>query len=139
MAKYVFEILDEVTKAKSKADKVAILKKNESWPLKDVLRGTYDSTVKWGLPGGEPPYTPSEAHNHPATLFREFKKFGYFIENSGKARGVPKFKIEQLFIGLIEGSHPEDAKVVIDMINKSTRKGLTRPVIQEAFPGLLRD
>jgi hypothetical protein len=44
-----------------------------------------------------------------------------------------------MFIGLIEGIHPEDAKLVIGMIAKNPPKGLTRPLVKEAFPGLLRD
>ena len=48
-------------------------------------------------------------------------------------------KRENIFIGLIEGIHPSDAKLVIDMINKRVPKGLTREIVQEAFPGLLKD
>jgi hypothetical protein len=40
---------------------------------------------------------------------------------------------------LIEGIDPEDAKLVINMINKEKPNGITRPVIEEAFPGLLQD
>jgi hypothetical protein len=33
--------------------------------------------------------------------------------------------------------HPKDAELVIAMINKETPKGLTRPLVKEAFPGLI--
>ena len=46
---------------------------------------------------------------------------------------------ESIFIGILEGVHPEDAKLVISMINKEKIKGLSRPVIEEAFPNLLKD
>ena len=45
--KLVFEVLEEVKKKKKKDEKVKILKDNDSWALKDVLRGTYDSTIHW--------------------------------------------------------------------------------------------
>lgn len=51
MAKFVFEVLEEVAKKKSKKDKVEILKNNESWALKDIIRGSMDSRVVWLLPG----------------------------------------------------------------------------------------
>ena len=52
---------------------------------------------------------------------------------------MQKYKREQIFIGILEGVHPEDAKIVISMINKQNIKGLSRPVVEEAFPGLLQD
>ena len=55
MKKYVFEVLSDVAKAKAKADKINILKENETWALKDIIRGSMDTTVKWSLPEGEPP------------------------------------------------------------------------------------
>ena len=50
---------------------------------------------------------------------------------------MPKYKREQIFIGILEGVHPEDAKVVLSMINKEKLKGITEPVVKEAFPNLL--
>lgn len=138
MVKYIFEILNEVSKAKSKQDKVAILKQNESWALKDVIRGSMDNTVQWLLPKGEVPYTPSGEHNHPTNLLRENTKFTYFVRG-GKGMKVKAYKRESIFLGMLEGIHPEDAKICINMINKSAPKGLTKPIVEEAFPGLLRD
>ena len=138
MSKYVFEILEEVGKQRNRDDKVKILRENETWALKDIIRGTMDSKVTWNLPEGEPPYTASAPHNHPANLIRENVKFKYFVKG-GEGDQMPKVKREQIFIGLLEGIHPEDAKVVLSMINKKNLKGITRPVVEEAFPNLLRD
>jgi len=45
-----------------------------------------------------------------------------------------------LFIEILEAIHPEDAKLVVAMIaKKKTVKTLTRPIVNEAFPGLLKD
>ena len=138
MNKYVFEILEEVGKQRNRNDKVKILKQHESWALKDVIRGSMDSTVVWNLPEGQPPYTPSPAHHHPANLIRENTKFRYFVKG-GEGDKMLKVKREQIFIGMLEGIHPEDAKVVLSMINKKNIKGITRPVVEEAFPNLLQD
>jgi len=134
----VHEVLEAVSKKKSKAEKIKVLKDNESWALKDIIRGSMDSTVKWNLPEGTPPYKPSRAESAPTNLLKENSKFANFVQG-GKGSKLPAFKREQMFIGLIEGIHPEDAKLVVDMINKKTPKGLTRPLVKEAFPGLLRD
>jgi|TARA_B100000212_G_scaffold331642_1_gene299086 hypothetical protein len=137
MNKYLFEVMQEVAKAKKKTDKVSILKQNETWALKDIIRGSMDKTVKWSLPDGEPPYTPAESHNHPTDLRRQNVKFKFFVQ--GMFMDTPKFKKERMFLEMIEGVHPEDAKLVIGMINKETPKGITRAVVEEAYPGLLQD
>lgn len=135
---YVYEVIEKVQKAKAKADKISILKENETWALKDILRGTYDSTVKWILPPGEPPYTPNDGHNAPSNLLKRNKDFAYFAKGGPGGR-LPAYKREKIFIGLIESIDPKDARLVISMINKEKLKGITRPVIEEAFPGLLQD
>lgn len=137
LMKLVHEVLEEVSKKKSKKDKVAILKENETWALKDVIRGSMDPTVKWHLPGGTPPYTAAEEHNCPANLHRENVKFAYIVKG-GKGEILPSFKRENIFIGMLEGVHPKDAELLVAMINKETPKGLTKAVVEEAFPGLLK-
>jgi hypothetical protein len=138
MRKYVYEVLDEVSKKRNQADKVKVLRDNESWALKDIIRGSMDSTVKWNLPAGQPPYTPSGEHNHPANLIRENVKFKYFAKGGPGDKMIP-VKRETIFLGLIEGIHPKDAALVIAMINKEKPDGLSRPIVEEAFPGLLKD
>lgn len=135
----IFEILRKVDKQRHKADKVKVLKENETWALKDIIRGSMDSNIKWKLPGGTPPYTPCEEHNYPASLHREHKQFVYFVQGQNKCESLPAYKREKLFLGMLEGIHPQDALVLIDMINKKTPKGITRPIVEEAFPGLLTD
>ena len=138
MVKLVHEVLTEVGSRKKKTDRIQILKQNESWALKDIIRGSMDSTVEWNLPGGDPPYTPCEVHNAPTNLLRENKQFRYFVKGGpGDKMNAPKR--ENIFIGLIEGIDPLDAKLVVDMINKRIPKGITREIVQEAFPGLLKD
>ena len=136
--KLVYEVLDEVKKSRKKEDKVRILKENESWALKDIIKGSMDESVQWNLPGGSPPYDPSEGHNAPTNLFREHKKFKYFVKGVPASDSMNPIKRETLFIGLIEGIHPEDAKLVIAMINKTKPAGLTKPLVDEAFPGLVK-
>ena len=58
--KYIFEILQEIAKTKKKEDKIKILKPMRVKALKDVIRGSMDKSLKWIIPDGDPPYTPSE-------------------------------------------------------------------------------
>lgn len=138
MRQYVFEVFESLNKKTKKEDKIKVLKENETWALKDIIRGSMDSTVVWNLPKGAPPYTAAPEHSHPANLLRENTKFAYFVKG-GKGDQMPAVKRESIFIGILEGVHPRDAELVISMINKETPKGLTRPIVKEAFPDLLKD
>ena len=47
-------------------------------------------------------------------------------------------KRESMFISLLEAIHPADAELVLNMIEKKPPcKGLTKKIIEEAYPGLL--
>jgi hypothetical protein len=137
LIKFVYEVIQEAQKAKTVEDKVAILKKNDSWALKDVLRGTYDEAVKWLLPEGQPPYTACEGHNAPSNLLRQNTNFKYFVDG-GPGKPMAPVKRESIFIKVIESIHPEDAKLVIGMINKQPIEGLSADVINTAFPNLVK-
>ena len=46
MVRPVYEVIRRTKNKRNKKDKANELKQNESWALKDILRGSYDSTVK---------------------------------------------------------------------------------------------
>ena len=44
-----------------------------------------------------------------------------------------------MFIEVLEAIHPQDAEIVIKMVAKKTPlKGLTKKLVQEALPDLIR-
>ena len=130
-----FEVLEKASKARSKEKKIKILQENETWALKDILIGTYSEEIEFNLPPGEPPYRASQPHNAPTNLQRKNTEFRYFFKG-GPGDKMSALKREGLFIGLLESVHPEDAKLVINMINKVKIQGITKNVVMEAFPGL---
>jgi hypothetical protein len=54
---FIFEILDVVSKQRTKAKKVEALKKYEEFALKVVLIWNFDESVVSALPEGEVPYS----------------------------------------------------------------------------------
>lgn len=135
--KYIYEVIDAAKEAKTKKEKIRILKENESWALKDVLKGTLDPKIQWELPGGVVPYEPAEEYNHPSNLLKENVKFKYFVKG-GPARDMANVKREMIFIGILEGIHPADALLLVSMINKeSFGGGITAKLVNEAFVGLV--
>jgi len=134
----IYEILEAAGKARSKAEKIKILKDHDSWALRDVLRATYDLKVEFLIPDGEPPYTPNRPESVPTNLLRKNVDFKYIVKG-GIREDMPSFKREKIYIGLLESIHPKDAKVVINMVNrKKPGNGITEKVVKEAFPSLIK-
>ena len=52
----ISEILDKVSKAKTKQNKVALLKEYDSPALRMVVKSSFDPKVTWALPDGEVPF-----------------------------------------------------------------------------------
>ena len=129
MAKYVYEVLEEARKAKTKEQKIKILKDNETFALKDILKGSYDDKVIFNLPEGTPPYKASEPYNHPSSWLRQNQQLKYFVKG-GPGDKMPAFKREAIFIGILESIHPQDAKHVVNMVNKTAPKGVTKAVAE---------
>jgi hypothetical protein len=133
----IFEILDGASKAKNKEERIAILRKYESWALKDVLRASYDKNVIFTVPTGAPPYEPNLPESTPSNLLRKNTDFAYIVKG-GSGDAMPAFKREKLYIGILESIHPKDAEIVVKMVNKKLGiPKITEKVVKEAFPGLI--
>lgn len=135
----IYEVFEKVGKAKTKDEKIKILRENETTALKDVLQGFYDTRVEWLLPtGSPPPYEPAAESSVPSNLLRQNVQFAYF-HSKGKGKDMIPLKRETLFIRLLESIHPKDAELVIAMINKKApAKTITKTIAEEAFPNLIK-
>ena len=130
------EVLDKVHKAKTKAQKVDILKQHNNASLRMVLKSSFDPKIKWAMPTGDVPFMPNDApagtdHTRLAT---EAKKLYHFIE--GADATTSKVKKETMFIQMLEGLHESEAKLVIAAKDKKLHqvyKGLSKDVVKEAF------
>jgi len=137
------EIFQQVSDAPIKADKIAILKKHESAALKALLAYTYDPRIDWMLPKGAPPYTPlDERLDQQTRLAQQIRKLYLFTAGPGPLNETQKnlkpIRREQLFVQILEGVDPNDAKVLLMMKDrKLLYKGLTRNLVAETFPDVV--
>ena len=130
------EILDKVHKAKTKDQKVSILKQNDSDGLRMVIKSSFDPKIKWSIPEGEVPYRANDvpAGTEHTVLAMESKKLWHFIK--GADAQTPQHKKEQMFIQMLEGLHDSEAKLLIAAKDKRIHqvyKGLSTNVVKEAF------
>jgi hypothetical protein len=136
----VFEVFENFTKQDSRAAKIEYLRKmcNEIPAVKDVCLGTFSDKIEFAFPDGKPPYTPNKEQSVPSSLRRLHKQFGDFVAGSNRFKKLGQVRAEMRFIQMLESIHADDALIVIDMINKkSPVKGLTKKIVEEAFPNLL--
>ena len=132
------EVLAKVSKQRTKAKKIQVLKENESLHLKSVLIWNFDDTVVSVLPEGPVPFDKNEApagteHTY---LAHEHKILYNFIEGGNDF--IKPVKREQLFLQLLEGLHSDEAEVICLMKDKklTDKYKVTKAVVSEAFPDI---
>ena len=135
--KLVPEVLELVRQAKTKQEKVEILRANTHPALRDILRIQFDADVISVLPEGAPPYEKDDAPagHSSSSLFRLHKRFKYFFKGP-VANQVKPIKRESLFIDALESMHPTESDLLVEAKDRKL-KGLTASLVNEAFPGLV--
>jgi len=132
----ISEVLQKVSNAKTKAEKVKILQDNNTQALRSILIWNYDESVVSLVPEGEVPYRPNEAPEgtEHTVLEKEHKKLYYFIK--GGDPNLKQFRREQMFIQMLEGLHSSEAELLClvkdGLLQKKYR--ITKAVVEEAFP-----
>ena len=139
---FIFEILDLVSKQRTKAKKIEVLKKYEELPLKVILIWNFDESVVSVLPPGDVPYTGYDDQNvykggvsakisaevrsmheigsfslgaadqQGHTTIRRESKHFYRFIKGGDD-GLNNLRRESMFINILEGLHPLEAEIVI--------------------------
>ena len=130
------EILDMVHKAKTKTQKVELLRKYKTDSLKMFLKAAFDPKIEWVFPKGEVPYTPNEspAGTEHTLLQQESKKLWRFIKGADNV--TRQSQKENMFFQMLEGLHESEAKLLINAKDKKLHqiyKGLSSNVVREAF------
>ena len=133
----VSEILDKFEVAKTREEKIAVLKNNVTDPLLVLLRLNYDHMLKMDLPDGETPFrkdTDKPIGNNESSLQLELRSFYVWLEPS---TNLPKLKKESLFVSLLEGIHWTEAEALClakDRKLHTKYKSLKEDMVREAFP-----
>ena len=139
---FVFEILDLVSKQRTKGKKIEVLRKYEEPSLKSILIWNFDESVISALPPGEVPYTGYDDQNAYSggvsgkiteevrsmhsqgnfslgvsdqqghTTIRREARHFYRFVKGGDD-GLNNLRRESMFINILEGLHPLEAEIVI--------------------------
>lgn len=132
----ISEILQKVSNAKTKAQKIKILQDYNTQALRSLLIWNYDESVISLLPEGEVPYRPNEAPagTEHTILEKEYTKLFNFIKGGNFDLKQPAR--ENMFIRMLEGLHESEAEVLCLVKDHNLQKKyrITEAVVKEAFP-----
>ena len=138
---FVFEVLDLVSRQRTKGNKVKVLQKHEDPSLKAVLIWNFDDSVVSVLPPGEVPYDGyDEQNSYSGTLstkisyeVRKMHESGDFSLGASDKQGrttirrefknfyhflkggndeMNNIRRETMFINILEGLHPLEAEIL---------------------------
>ena len=132
----VTEILQKVSSAKTKKEKVDLLQEYNNNGLRSILIINFDESLKFLLPEGEVPF---KANDAPAgtdhtRLDHEYK--GLYRYFKGGDSSLKSMRREQLFVQLLEGLHKDEAEMLVLACNKElqSKYRITKQAVSEAFP-----
>ena len=155
---FAFEVLDLVSRQRTKAKKIEVLKRYEDPSLKAILIWNFDESLVSILPEGEVPYTGYDEQNTYSggvsgkiseevrsmhaqgnfslgvsdgqghTTIRREFKHFYRFIRGGDD-GLNNLRRESMFINILEGLHPLEAEIVI--LCKDKRLGEVYKITQD--------
>jgi len=161
---FVFEVLELVSKQRTHAKKVEVLKTYEHDSLKSIFIWNFDESVISLLPEGPVPYADAKDQNvysgnlsdnlmreaaggESATrqdlggggrtsLRREYKNLYHYVK--GGNNGLSTIRRETMFINLLQGLHPKEAELLILTKDKklSTKYNIKFETVKEAYPDI---
>ena len=134
MQKSISWILNFASELSDNEEKIKCLRANAHPALLMILRYAYDPNIKWLLPEEDPEYKPLVGDGLDTMLYYEARKLYLFVEG-GNPNLTPE-KRQLLFVRLLEAIHPDDAKLLLSVKNKTLPYSLSKRLVKKAFPEL---
>lgn len=132
------EVLQKVSNAKTKKEKIKILQEFNTNALRMLLIINFDDSVVSMLPPGNVPYTPNEAPEgtEHTILEKEARLLHHFFKGGSN---VSQVKREQMFVQMLEGLNSGEAEALIKAKDKQIGKRwkITKATVSEAFPSIV--
>ena len=137
---YIHEVLKKTCEIKNREKRIEYLKNNAFKQVKTVLQLCYNDKIQLDLPKGKPPFRGASDGHTASRLKNAFKTIKYCVVGDP----TPRVKKEQIFIGILEGIHEEDALLLcaakdgtISHHDNKTYSKITRSLVEACFPEIL--
>jgi len=131
------EVLQKVSNAKTKKEKIALLKQFNTPALRMLFIVNFDESVVSLLPPGKVPYEPNQAPDgtEHTLLEKEARLLHHFFKGGSN---VSQNKRETMFIQMLEGLNSGEAEVLCLAKDKQIGKRwkITKACVSEAYPSI---
>ena len=131
------EVLQKVSNAKTKKEKIKLLQELNTQALRMLLIINFDDSVVSLLPPGDVPYTPNQAPagTEHTVLEKEARILHHFFKGGSNIKQV---KREQMFVQMLEGLSSGEAEALVLAKDKKIGKRwkITKAAVSEAFPSI---
>ncbi len=163
---FIFEVLDVISKQRTNAKKIELLKKYEDPSLKAIFIWNFDESLVSALPEGDVPYASTGEQNSfsgtvsdkvrdavgkmsemgsnslgmndqgKTTIRKEYKMFYNFIR--GGNDGLSSLRRETMFINILQGLHPLEAEILILVKDKKleSKYKISKDIVAQAYPDI---
>ena len=132
------EVLQKVSNAKTKKEKIKLLQEYNTNALRMLLIINFDDSVVSMLPPGNVPYTPNEAPEgtEHTILEKEARLLHHFFKGGSN---VSQVKRENMFVQMLEGLNAGEAEALILAKDKKIGKRwkITKACVSEAYPSIV--
>ena len=132
------EVLQKVSNAKTKKEKIGLLRKLNSQALRSLLIINFDESIISMLPDGSVPYTPNEAPagTEHTVLEKEYRILYHFFKGGSS---ISQSKRESMFIQMLEGLTSAESETLLLAKDKKLGKRykITKACVSEAFPSIV--
>ena len=135
---FIHEVLELVSKQRTKAKKVDVLREYRDDSLTAILIWNFDETVESAIPPGDVPFKSNDVPvgtDH-TSLRREWRQLYHFVKGGNSS--LSGLRRETMFIQMLEGLHPKEAEIVCLTKDKRLTESykLSYDVVKEAYPDI---
>lgn len=134
----VAEIVGKLKSAKTKTERIKILKDNDCAAVRGLLRMNFDESLKLALPEGRPPFKQATVPDGFGNTTLKASAKGWYVFIQELSPNMKQNKREALFIQLLESLDRKEAEILLQAKERTLDLGLTKKVILEVFPGLIK-
>lgn len=138
--KNIYEVFDDFKNVKTKQERLDVLRRNDTYALRNVLIGAFDPNVKFTIKQ-VPEYKkidmpPGMSYSH---MTEALSKIYLFVEgNARRPAGLTEKREKELLIQILESLEEKEAEVFVSMLKKDLKVPyLTPSLVNEAFVDLL--
>jgi len=138
--KNVYEILNEFKTVKTKTERLNVLRKNDSFALRQVLLGVFHPSIKFTLDKipdfKRVPMPAGMSYSH---MTEALSRVYLFMDGNPRVpKGLTEKRKNEILLQILESLEEPEADVFLGLLKKDLKvPHLTPALINEAFPELL--